>query len=70
MKAESPILPDWRWGTAEGCRELDRILDRRLTLREKIQWLEEAEDLTLTLAAQRARMKEAAAAKGKPLDKA
>ena len=47
MSNESPITPDWRWGTAEGSREFDRMLDRRLTFREKLQWLEEAEDLTL-----------------------
>jgi hypothetical protein len=37
--------PDWRWATAEGSREFDRIVDGLLTLREKIQWLEEAETL-------------------------
>jgi hypothetical protein len=45
-----PSIPlDWKWGTAEGSRELDRLLDRRLTFREKIQWLEEAETLSLRL---------------------
>jgi hypothetical protein len=47
------IQPDWKWGTAEGSRELDRILDRRLTFREKLEWLEEAETLTLRLSALR-----------------
>lgn len=42
-----PIQPDWKWGTAEGSRELDRILDRRLSFREKLEWLEEAETLSL-----------------------
>jgi hypothetical protein len=51
MKHEEPILPDWKWGTAEGSRELDRVLDRRLTFREKLQWLEEAETLSLRLRA-------------------
>jgi len=44
-----PIQPDWKWGTAEGSRELDRILDRRLSFREKLEWLEEAEALSLRL---------------------
>ncbi len=43
------IQPDWKWGTPEGSRELDRLLDRRLTFREKLEWLEEAEDLTLQM---------------------
>ena len=55
------IKPDWKWGTAEGSRELDRILDRRLTFREKVEWLEEAETLSLQFEAARA------AAQGIPL---
>lgn len=53
MKPEATIKPDWKWGTAQGSRELDRILDRRLTFREKLEWLEEAEALTLRLEANR-----------------
>jgi len=49
MNEPKTILPDWKWGTAEGSRELDRILDRRLTFREKLEWLEEAETLSLQL---------------------
>jgi hypothetical protein len=45
------IQPDWKWGTAEGSRELDRLLDSRLTFLEKRQWLEEAETLSLQLRA-------------------
>jgi len=37
--------PDWRWGTPEGSREFDRLMDARLSLREKIQWLEDMETL-------------------------
>lgn len=48
-----PLQPDWKWGTAEGRRELDRLLDRRLTFREKLGWLEEAETLSLHLRASR-----------------
>ena len=52
---DPPIVPDWRWGTPEGSRELDRLLDRRLTFREKLAWLEEAETLSLRLQASRRR---------------
>jgi len=55
MNEEEEIVPDWRWGTAEGSRDLDRLLDRRLTFREKLEWLEEAETLTLSFRAQRER---------------
>lgn len=53
---EEPIQPDWKWGTPEGSRDLDRLLDRRLTFREKLQWLEEAEELSLRM--QQLRVKE------------
>ncbi|MDQ6862089.1 MAG: hypothetical protein M3032_13170 [Verrucomicrobiota bacterium] len=49
------IKPDWRWGTPEGSRDLDRLLDRELTFREKLDWLEEAETLALSLKASRER---------------
>jgi hypothetical protein len=47
------IEPDWRWGTPEGSREFDRLLDRSLSFREKLEWLEEAETLSLRLRASR-----------------
>ena len=47
------IKPDWKWSTAEGSRDLDRLLDRRLTFREKLEWLEEAETLSLHFQAMR-----------------
>jgi len=53
MKTSASIKPDWRWGTWEGNRELDRLLDRRLTFCEKLEWLEEAETLSLCLRANR-----------------
>lgn len=37
--------PDWRWGTPEGSREFDRLMDGLLTFREKIQWIEDIETL-------------------------
>jgi hypothetical protein len=57
MSSKDEILPDWKWGTAEGSRELDRLLDRRLSFREKLEWLEEAETLTLRFRASRERKK-------------
>ena len=53
MNLEDAIKPDWRWGTSEGSRDLDRLLDRRLTFREKLEWLEEAETLALRFQASR-----------------
>ena len=47
MKAREAITPDWKWGTWDGSRKLDRLLDRQTTFREKLEWLEEAETLSL-----------------------
>ena len=49
MKSKFSIAPDWRWGTPEGSREFDRLTDRMLTFREKLEWLEAAETLSLRL---------------------
>jgi hypothetical protein len=47
--------PGWQWCTAEGAR-LDILRQGvRSTLREKLEWLEEAETLTLRLRAGRQR---------------
>lgn len=43
------MVPDWKWGTSEGSREFDRRLDRTMTFAEIVSWLEEAEDLTITM---------------------
>jgi hypothetical protein len=53
MKTVGPFKPDWKWGTPEGGREMDRLLDRQLTFREKLEWLEQAETLSLHLRANR-----------------
>ena len=53
MKPFPDYKPDWRWGTAEGSRDFDRLLDRQMTFREKLEWLEEAETLALRLRLQR-----------------
>jgi hypothetical protein len=46
---------DWRWGTPEGSRDFDRIMDGLLTFREKIQWIEENETLHERFAENRAK---------------
>jgi hypothetical protein len=53
MKPLGRIKSDWKWGTSDGNRKLDRILDGQLTFREKLEWLEEAETLSLHLRANR-----------------
>jgi len=55
MKPLERIRPDWKWGTSDGNRKLDRLLDGQLTFREKLEWLEEAETLSLRLRANRER---------------
>lgn len=47
--------PDWRWGTPEGSREFDRLMDGLLSFREKIQWIEEIETLHERFAEARAK---------------
>jgi hypothetical protein len=56
MNRYQQVIPDWKWGTAEGSRELDRLPDQRLTFREKLQWLEDAENLTLAFRASREKL--------------
>ena len=53
MNPSFHIEPSWKWGTSEGSREFDRLLDRSLTFREKLEWLEEMETLTLVMRASR-----------------
>ena len=43
--------PDWRWCTFEGAEMHTLLLGLVTTFREKLQWLEEAETLTLQLRA-------------------
>jgi len=49
MTPHPTIAPDWRWCTPEGSREFDRLNDRLMSFREKVQWLEEAESLSLAM---------------------
>lgn len=50
-KTLADIKPDWHWGTPEGSREFDRMIDRSMSFRETVEWLEEAESLALRMAA-------------------
>lgn len=49
-KTADKIQLDWHWGTPEGSRELDRLVDRGMTFRETLEWLEEAETPALRMA--------------------
>ncbi len=56
-KAELYAHPGWQWCTAEGARQHVLRQGLRSTLCEKLEWLEEAETLTLRLRAGRERKK-------------
>jgi hypothetical protein len=45
--------PGWEWCTFEGARKHTLLAGIRSTFREKLEWLEEAEELTLRLRASR-----------------
>jgi hypothetical protein len=53
--------PGWRWCTAQGARDHVLLLGLETTFREKLQWLEQSEDLGIRL--QTSRWKE-----GLPVD--
>jgi hypothetical protein len=53
VKTAEAIKRDWKWGTSQGSRQLDRLLDQQLTFRQKLEWLEEAETLSLRFRANR-----------------
>ena len=50
MDVELKDHPGWQWCTAEGAEMHTLLMGARSTFREKIQWLEEAENLTLAMA--------------------
>jgi hypothetical protein len=52
--------PDWRWGTSKGAELHTLLLGLLSTFREKLEWLEEAETLSLNLQAGRRRPTKAA----------
>jgi len=56
---------DWRWGTSEGAELHTLLLGLLSTFREKLEWLEEAETLTLRLRASRKKAQKAQNQSGK-----
>jgi hypothetical protein len=52
-KEELYAHPGWQWCTSEGAELHTLLLGLRTTFREKLEWLEEAETLTLRLRAAR-----------------
>ena len=59
-KEELYAHPGWQWCTFEGAELHTLLMGLKSTFREKLEWLEEAENLTLQLRA--AREKAAASA--------
>ncbi|MEP6604322.1 MAG: hypothetical protein ABJB69_10280 [Spartobacteria bacterium] len=45
--------PGWQWCTAEGAELHTLLIGLQTTFREKLEWLEEAETLTLKMRASR-----------------
>jgi len=41
--------PGWRWCTAQGARDHVLLLGLETTFREKLEWLEQCEDLSVRL---------------------
>ena len=56
-KEELYAHPGWQWCTSEGAELHTLLIGLQTTFREKLQWLEEAETLTLQLRASRERDK-------------
>ena len=54
-KEELYAHPGWQWCTAEGAELHTLLMGLQSTLREKLEWLEEAETLTLRFRAERER---------------
>ena len=50
-QAELYAHPGWRWCTAEGAREHVLRLGLQSSMREKLQWLEDMETLSLRMKA-------------------
>ena len=53
--------PGWQWCTAEGAELHTLLIGLQTTFREKLEWLEEAENLTLRFRAGRTSSSEAVA---------
>lgn len=58
--------PGWQWCTAEGAELHSLLIGLKTTLAEKIQWLEEAENLTIALRAGRGKSKHADPEESRP----
>jgi hypothetical protein len=52
-KEELYAHPGWRWCSSDGAELHTLLLGLQTSFREKLEWLEEAETLTLRLRAQR-----------------
>lgn len=58
MKHESlQDHPGWQWCTAEGAELHTLLMGLKTTFREKLQWLEEAQKLTLAMRAAREKIR-------------
>ncbi len=53
-KAELYSDPGWQWCTSEGAELHALLLGLKMPFREKLEWLEEMETLSLQMAAARA----------------
>jgi hypothetical protein len=60
-KEELYAHPGWQWCTFEGAELHTLLLGLQTTFREKLEWLEEAETLTLQLRAAREKARQSAA---------
>jgi hypothetical protein len=56
-KEELYAHPGWQWCTFEGAELHTLLIGLKTTFREKLEWLEEAETLTLQLRAAREKRK-------------
>lgn len=54
-KADLYAHPGWQWCTPEGARKQILVLGLKNSLREKLEWLEDAETLALRIRARRKR---------------
>ncbi len=52
-KEELYAHPGWQWCTFEGARKQVHLIGVQTTFREKLEWLEEVETLTLAMRAAR-----------------
>ncbi len=59
--------PGWQWCTSEGAALHTLLQGLQSTFREKIEWLEEAENLTLAMAASREKLRQAKTAAPPPV---